>query len=388
VITIEPNLATKEGWNRLAEAKQRTEPEAQTAEEIKKLKGASRREYNEARALWHANLGPFRTPQLEKVHEALWELVDSNQQDASKVKGSAAVDAYGGLGKTTAVTAFAQQLHRREIERYGTRTSTGDQHLPVLRVGLTSNTTMRGLNEAILGFYGSPPQGRNASQLAAGAIECVTNCATKLVFIDDIHFLNMKRRDGIDVSNHLKWLANEFPATFVFAGIGLQQRGLFSEGLAGNGMELPELSQTGRRCTRLTLRQFSIDNDPGRHEWRKLLLVVEKRLVLANKRPGDVADELAQYLFERSTGHIGSLMSLITRGTYRAISKGEERLTIDLLNNVKIDEAAELARIELMSMMNRGKLVATPKRRIRKRVKTIPAQSDSAALEQVPVESK
>ena len=40
-----------------------------------------------------------------------------------------------------------------------------------------------------------------------------------------------------------------------------------------------------------------------------------------------LADDLADYLFARSTGHFASLMSLISRGCLRAIRTGAERLT-------------------------------------------------------------
>jgi hypothetical protein len=72
------------------------------------------------------------------------------------------------------------------------------------------------------------------------------------------------------------------------------------------------LAQTGRRTTALTLDPFLIDTDEHRHQWRSLLLAVEQRLVLAGKYPGMLADDLPDYLFARSTGHIGSLMTIST----------------------------------------------------------------------------
>ena len=53
---------------------------------------------------------------------------------------------------------------------------------------------------------------------------------------------------------------------------------------------------------------------------------------------------IASYLFERTSGHIGSFVTLITRGCYKAIRTGEETLTIALLDTVRIDEASEQAR--------------------------------------------
>ena len=84
------------------------------------------------------------------------------------------------------------------------------------------------------------------------------------------------------------------------------------------------IAQTGRRTTKLDMRPFTVDTDDGRREWRQLLLAIEKRIVLADKHPGMLADDLSDYLFARSTGHIGSLMTLINRGCQRAVRTGAE----------------------------------------------------------------
>jgi hypothetical protein len=96
------------------------------------------------------------------------------------------------------------------------------------------------------------------------------------------------------------------------------------------------------------MRPFVIDTDGGgRCEWRQLLLSLEQRIALADKQPGMLADELSDYLFARSTGHIGSLMTLINRGCQRAVRTGTEVLTRELMDRVKNDEASEKARLEL-----------------------------------------
>jgi len=67
-----------------------------------------------------------------------------------------------------------------------------------------------------------------------------------------------------------------------------------------------------------------------------------------------IADNLSDYLYARSTGHFASLMTLICRGCYRAIRTGEERLSIELLDQVKNDAAAEEARKELLAALEDG----------------------------------
>lgn len=115
-------LARKEGWQQFVDAPARVQPEIMTCKKIRALGDDAREEYNQRRRVWHANLGPLRTPQLAALHEDLWDIVDSNAQDGDKAKGSIAIDAFPGLGKTTAVLAFARQFHQRDqIRGYGHR---------------------------------------------------------------------------------------------------------------------------------------------------------------------------------------------------------------------------------------------------------------------------
>jgi hypothetical protein len=174
-----------------------------------------------------------------------------------------------------------------------------------------------------------------------------------------VHFLDITRRDGRDVANHFKWLANVFPVTFLFVGVGLRARGLLDEGLAGADAVF---SQTARRWNVLTLDPFEIATVAGQRIWQQLLLRIERDLVLSGARRGMVSGDLQGYLFTRSSGHFASLTSLISRGCYRAIRTGTESLTAGLLDAVRIDQAAEDARGQLRAAMDAGLLPARPPR--------------------------
>jgi hypothetical protein len=208
-------------------------------------------------------------------------------------------------------------------------------------------------------FFGHPGrQNSTAAQLGLQALDCVLSCEVRLLILDDLHFLKWRKTSGIEVSNHLKWIANEFPVTLLKVGVGLADKGLFSEGEATGDTVL---AQTGRRTTRLDMPPFTIDTEQGRRHWRRLLLALEQRIVLADTYPGMLADELSDYLFARSTGHIGSLMTLVHRGCQRAQRTGSERLTRDLLDQVRNDEAAEQARRELECALQAGRATSHPR---------------------------
>ncbi|MGW6880248.1 AAA family ATPase [Streptomyces goshikiensis] len=353
-------LSHKEGFQRFAEAPPRPRPELLTRRQMKRLSEDALAEYNRGRRKWHANLGPLWTPQMEALHEDLWDIFDSNEQDSDKIKGGIALDAFPGLGKTTAVLAFARKLHRRILREEGELTDAGHQRWPVCRVGLTANTGMRDFNRAILEYYEHPGRFRGtAADFGYRALDSMLTAETRLLIVDDLHFLRWNQQAGIEVSNHFKYIANEFPVTLLLVGVGLETRGLFSE---GTDYKNAVLAQTGRRTTRLGMAPFNINAELGRVEWRNMLLALEERIVLAGKRPGMLADDLSDYLFARSSGHIGSLMTLINRGCQRAVRTGAEYVDTRLMEGVKNDAAAERARGELEHALASGRLVSRPKR--------------------------
>jgi hypothetical protein len=352
-------LARKEGWNRFVDAAPRARPDPLTLAQLHALGDTARAAYDLTRRKWHANLGPIKTPQLAALHEDLWDIVDSNDHDGDKAKGAIAIDAFPGLGKTTSVLAFAKAFQQREVGDTGRFTAEGHERLPVCRVGLTGNTTMKDFNRAMLDFFGHPGvNSGTTSQLSRWALDCVLSCHVKIIIVDDLHFLRWRNTNGVEVSNHFKHIANEFPVTLLLIGVGLGKRGLFSE---GDSYEDAVLAQTARRTTRLDLQPFMLATEAGRVQWRQMMLAIEQRLVLADKYPGMVADSLSDYLFARSTGHIGSLMTLVNRGCQRAIRTGAERLDVELLDRVKNDEGSEQARRELQAALEAGKLSSKPK---------------------------
>ena len=225
------SLSRKEDFQLFAETPPRVQPEQLTLRQVKSLSEEARADRARRLRVWHANLGPFDTPQLADLHEDMWDIIDSNAQDGDKVKGAIAVDAFAGLGKTTAVLVFARKYHLREIAEKGRFTPDGHERLPVCRVGLTGNTGMKDFNRAMLEFYGHSGRHRGTTaQMAHWALDCVQSCHCRLLIIDDLHFLRWGRTNGIEVSNHFKYIANEFPVTLLMVGVGLAAKGLFSEG--------------------------------------------------------------------------------------------------------------------------------------------------------------
>jgi hypothetical protein len=325
--------------------------------------------YNKSRRDWHANLGPFRTSAYSSLREDLASIIDNNEQDGHNIKGSVVVDSPPAVGKTTTVLQYAKKFHRDEIAAYGERTDEGNERWPVCWVSLSGNPTLLEVNRSMLTFFAHPGARGSADEFALRALDCMLLCKTQLLIIDDLHFLRFPSKNGLEVSNHFKFIEDKFPVTAIFIGVGLADTGVpsgdtlsdtatqnpsatgfLTEGKPANAIAL---AQTARRTTPLTMASFGYRTRADRKVWRELLLTIEQRLVLAGSGPGMLADELADYLFERSTGYIGSLMTLINRGCGRAIRGGAEELTKDLLEQVKIDAAANAARADTAAIIRR-----------------------------------
>lgn len=343
-------LSRKEGWRDYTHASRRMQPDLLSKKEIRRLSESAREEYKDLRDDWHDNLGPFKTPQLAALHEDLWDVMDSNAQDGHHSKGAVALDGFPGLGKSIAVETFAKEFHRRQIRRHGEFTSAGDERWPVCRIGMRGNTSMKDFNSALCDFYAHPGRlSGNTDQLRRRALDYVLKCETRMLIIDDLHFLHWQHHGGIEISNHFKYIANDFPVTLVSIGIGLIERGVLMDASYDEA-----LAQTSRRTTVLQMKRYNMDSpqptrelQQQRREWRTLLTTIEHSIVLGDKHVGMLAEDLSDYLYVRSTGHIGSLMDLIRKGCTRAIRSGVETLNVRLLDAVKIDSAAEKARKEL-----------------------------------------
>lgn len=333
-------LAYKGGWDAFVNAAPRRDLDVLTRADMARLDEESLEDYNEARMVWNANLPTVKTHQLAAAFAVIDQVMASNRRDSDRLRGSVVVDAAPGLGKTTIATRYARDFHRRIMRRNPHRTSSGHQRLPVAFVPLSAGMTLKGLNQKILAFYGHPAADRASSaRLGALAVDCVASCETQLIVIDDLHFIDFRHRNGQEVSNHLKGLANEMPVTFIYVGVRLKEKQFFDEGIVGPDAVY---AQTSRRATRCEVAPFDIGTTPGAKAWTDLLRAMETHIKLAEAHPGMLTQH-AKLLHRRTQGHIASLTNLIDRACYLAIATGAETLTADLLTASTVDNAAHTA---------------------------------------------
>ena len=62
------------------------------------------------------NLPLIKTTQVTELLEQLSDIVESNQQDGAKPKGAVAIEGPGGVGKSSAILAYAKDFHLDTID--------------------------------------------------------------------------------------------------------------------------------------------------------------------------------------------------------------------------------------------------------------------------------
>ena len=98
--------------------------------------------------------------------------------------------------------------------------------------------------------------------------------------------------------------------------------------------------QIAGRFTVIPATPFAYGTGAQREQWRALIATMDSALRLHRHRPGSLA-ALAEYLYRRSGGMIGSLSQLIRGAAILAIEDSSEQITRDLLEAVPVDYAAE-----------------------------------------------
>ncbi|MEO3870590.1 TniQ family protein [Nonomuraea sp. B12E4] len=162
-------------------------------------------------------------------------------------------------------------------------------------------------------FLGIPlTKSFNQINITNAVCDVLCDLGTSLVLIDEIHNVTLNTRNGAEVSDQLKYLAERIPATFVYSGIDVDTVGLFN-GVRGK--------QLAGRFTTITTSSFAYGAKEQREDWTALVATLEDALRLDHHKPGSLV-RLAGYLHERTGGMIGSLSHLIREAAIESILTG------------------------------------------------------------------
>jgi DNA transposition AAA+ family ATPase len=317
-------LTTKEGFSEFVH-RQPEPPQLLSADAVLALAPQARDAYEEQLRRYHADLPLVNTPTIQKVISTTRLLIQLNRQQISARRG-VIVSGMSGTGKTTALTQLgrAHQLamHRRHPDERN--------RLPVIYVTVPPAATSRMLAVEFARFLGLDFTRRaNITDITNAVCSVAAHTHVDLVLVDEIHNISLATRTGAEVSDTLKYFAERLPATFVYAGVEVEAQGLFA-GARGR--------QIAGRFTVVPAAAFAYGTPEQRDAWHAL----ETTLRLRHHTPGTLTG-MAEYLYQRSGGMIGSLSQLVRGAAILAIEDGTEKITREHIELVPVDYAAQTA---------------------------------------------
>jgi AAA domain len=321
-------LATKEGWAAfVAQPAAPEPPRLLPAADFARLDKLERDLYNEARQDYHAALLLVATPDIKKIIMTGSKLIVNNRGKQLGRRGLI-VSGASGTGKSTSITQLGKKF-QVQLER---RSPRAPERIPVVYIVVPADATPKMLAVEMAIFLGLPVGDRDGSQSIAHTVAAVMRrVGTGLVLVDEVHRLNLSTRRGQDASDQLKYFFDTISATFVYAGLDLQENGMFN-GVRGR--------QIAGRFIPVATGPFTHRTEGARQDWAKLVAAMEGALRLHRHKPGSLV-ELAPYLHARTGGMIGSLDQLIHEAANDAIADGSERIAKRHLDDVILDLAAE-----------------------------------------------
>lgn len=316
-------LTTKEGWRAWTAA--HPEPPAPPGDPDDSDALAS---YDQARLLYLSDPIVVRTPAVQALINNARRLLILNKRQISARRGLIITGA-GGTGKTTAITQLGKAhelgVRRRDLDQ---------SRIPVVYVTVPPAATPRMLAAEFARFLGLPVTSRlNMTDITNAVCSVLCRVGCDLVLVDEIHNLNLASRSGAEVSDQLKYFSEHIPATFVYAGVEVEQAGLFTG---------PRGRQIASRFAVLSTRPFGYGSKTERDNWRSLVLTFEQALPLRAHQPGSLARH-SEFLYRRTGGMLGSLSHIIRGAAVEAILDSQEKITRAHLEAILLDYQAEKA---------------------------------------------
>lgn len=296
-------------------------------EELGGLAADQRRAYDDVRSDYHAELPALNTPILNRTVTKGLLFMRLNRGLQTGTPCGMILSGVSGVGKTTAIRALGRTVE----QTYNARNPQMIGAVPVVYITMPAGEHPKALPAELLYFLGAPHAVRaTETMLTHQACQLMTDLCTSLVIVDEVHGLDRSRASHDQQSDQLKYFMDHVPATFVLAGINVENCGFFT-GHRGQ--------QLARRFTALKAFPSNYSTVPQRKEWALLIEGFERALRLHAHKPGSLL-ALADYLYTRTGGYIVSLSHLIREAAITAILSGTERIDKRLLETVELDHAA------------------------------------------------
>ena len=292
-----------------------------------RLTPVERLTYDDERSDYHAALPALKTPILDRTVTKGLLFMRLNRGQQLGTPCGMILSGVPGVGKSTAIRALGRTVERA----YRARNPQMIEAVPVVYITMPTAQHPKALPAELLYFLGAPHAARaTETALTHQACQLMTDLRTSLVIVDEVHEIDRSRASHDQQSDQLKYFMDHVPATFVLAGINVENCGFFT-GHRGH--------QLARRFTPLKASPSNYSTIAQRQEWGMLIEGFERALRLHAHKPGSLLP-LADYLYARTGGYIVSLSHLIREAAIKAILTGSERIDARLLETVELDHAA------------------------------------------------
>lgn len=317
----ELQLTTKEGWRNFVE-RPSWMPERLSRRQWRELSTVERERYDEDRIDHHTRMLVIATSLVDHTVICGSRLILLNRHAISARRGLM-VSGLAGTGKTTAITQLGLRHELKDRARHPGITD----RIPVVYITVPPAATPRMIAVEFARFLGLPVRTRaNMTDIMEAVVGVLIDTRCHLVLVDEVHNISLATRAGAEVSDTLKYFSERIPATFVYAGVNVEEEGLLSGTRGG---------QIAGRFTLIPTSPF-----PYGTEWKRLVAQLENNLCLLDHQP-DTLTGLDRFLHTRTGGMIGSLLLQVRGAALDAILSGTEKLTRECLEEIPLDHTAQ-----------------------------------------------
>lgn len=308
-------------------------PRQVTPRELHGLTKLERDAYDLERRAWISAETIIRTPDVKAIFE---HYLDSRDETLAPGQGTSrsgvVVSGNAYMGKSSTLMQICREHEREARAQRPAVPGVEDpsEFMPVVYFNLPATLTPKALMLSLAAWMGLPlPRSTTSARATEVVRDYLKAHGTTLVAIDELHKVRSHTKDGGDTVNALKGFQESVPAVFLYAGVNIPKSHLMRDpGLA---------DQFLRRNVVYTMRGFGYPAGRGgadrRAEWEDLLTKMEQLIPLAAQQPGDLP-ELAADLASVTKCSIGSLRSLLRKAANRAIRRGTERITPEILHSI------------------------------------------------------
>ncbi|WP_183114020.1 TniB family NTP-binding protein [Mycobacteroides abscessus] len=291
----------------------------------------------------------LQTLELAAIADHMTAIIQTNARESPGAKTIIGVTGPNLIGKSTLAMRWARALYNNwirgaELDRHGRPIIRLNQYcevdlIPLIWIDLRDQSRNSTVDRKVLNYCGLPPGGNNDA-ISIAANNAAKRHQTRVVILDDVHFLWLNWKGGPQVLDHIKHLNTELGqigATLVLVGANLKDT---------------ELVHDPQICGRLklhTLDPYDVDaNEAQQETWQRAVKQIEDIVLpyLPAGEEGMLYTELVGELWYRSGGYLGYMTKLVIEATLAATCDRSHRITLEHLEAIELSHGAETARQE------------------------------------------